>query len=345
MATPKNIVVVRLSAMGDVAMTVPILRVFSQTYPEVKITLISRGFFKPFFQDIPNLTFLEADVYGKHKGVFGLLRLAKEALALEVDAVADLHNVLRSKILSTYFRLKGKKVAVIDKGRREKKALTAATNKIFAPLKTTHQRYADVFAALGFPIDLKQHQPVSNKPMTPKISELIRASHLKIVGVAPFAAHQGKVYPLTLMRKVLEALNADGRYRVLLFGGGKSEIEQLDKLSENLPEVVRVAGKLSFEEELILISNLDVMVSMDSGNGHLAALFSVPVLTLWGVTHPYAGFAPFEQPESHQLLADREKYPLIPTSIYGNTYPDGYENVMATITPTQVAEAIASILS
>ena len=57
---------------------------------------------------------------------------------------------------------------------------------------------------------------------------------------------------------------------------------------------------------------------MDSGNGHLAAMYGIPVITVWGVTHPYAGFAPFLQPEENSITADREQFPLIPTSVYGN---------------------------
>ena len=84
---------------------------------------------------------------------------------------------------------------------------------------------------------------------------------------------------------------------------------------------------------------------MDSANGHLAANYGVPVITLWGVTHPYAGFYPFQQPETNWLLSDRGKYPLIPTSVYGNKVPKGYENVMNTISETDVLLKIEEVLS
>jgi len=155
MKTPKHIFVIRLSAMGDAAMTVPVLRVVTATYPDVKITVLSKPFFEPLFQDIPNVDFLKADVYGKHKG-FGIIKLANEAKALGIDAVADLHNVLRSNILRTYLSLRGLKTRKIDKGRAEKKALVKAENKI-SQLKTTHQRYADVFKKLKLPINLNTH--------------------------------------------------------------------------------------------------------------------------------------------------------------------------------------------
>ena len=343
MEKPSHILVIRLSAMGDVAMTVPVIRVFAQTYPQVKITVLSRPFFKPFFEGIPNLNFLEADVYGEHKR-FGLIKLANKAKDLGIDAVADLHNVIRSKVITRYLKFKGLKTATIDKGRAEKKALIAAGGKNISQLKTTHQRYADVFEKLGFPIDLEKHIAPSKKRLSPKLNGLLGIESKKIIGIAPFAAYQSKMYPLSLMAEVIRELDRIDKYRIFLFGGGKKEIEQLKKLENPFANVTNVAGKLNFEEELALISNLDLMLSMDSGNGHLAAMFGVPAITLWGVTHPYAGFAPFNQPEKNQLIADREKFPLIPTSIYGNKFPKGYEEAMKTIVPETIVQKVRELL-
>lgn len=343
MPKPTHILVIRLSAMGDVAMTVPVLRVLAQTYPELKIKVLSRPFFKPFFEEIPNLDFLEADVYGEHKR-FGLIKLANQAKDLGIDAVADLHNVIRSKIITKYLKFKGIETATIDKGRAEKKALIAAKGENISQLKTTHQRYADVFEKLGFPLNLNTFTVPPKKRLTPKLNGLIGVEPKKLIGIAPFAAHQSKMYPLSLMAEVIRELDKTDKYRIFLFGGGKKEIKQLQQLENPFANVTNVAGKLTFEEELALISNLDLMLSMDSGNGHLAAMYGVPVVTLWGVTHPYAGFVPFNQPESNQLLADRKKYPLIPTSIYGNKYPPNYELVMHTIPPETVVSKVEKVI-
>lgn len=110
-----------MSAMGDVAMTVPVIRAFVAQNPSVKITVVSRPFFKPFFDGIANVNFFAVDVKKRHKGFFGLLKLHSDLKQLNIDAVADLHNVLRSQILRTLFALSGKKVASTDKGRAERK--------------------------------------------------------------------------------------------------------------------------------------------------------------------------------------------------------------------------------
>ncbi len=101
---------------------------------------------------------------------------------------------------------------------------------------------------------------------------------------------------------------------------------------------------LSLDEELDLVSNLDVMLSMDSGNGHLAAMLGIKTVTLWGVTHPFAGFSPFNQPQENSLLANRNIYPLIPTSVYGNKFPESYSDCMKSIYSDDVITKIKSIL-
>lgn len=335
----KNILVIRLSAMGDVAMMVPVLRAINKQYPDVKITILTRSFFKPFFRDLKNVTVFSAEVKGKHKGIFGLYKLARQLnKENRFYAIADLHNVLRSKILKKFIRCK--RFVSIDKGRAEKKALVSG--KTFQQLKTTHQRYADVFETLGFKLDLSNPIFPKKSILNENILAIIGQGSKKIIGIAPFAAHEGKMYPLDLMEEVIKSISKN--YKVILFGGGTQEIDILNDFENSYKNVVNVAGKLDLEEELDVISNLDVMLSMDSSNGHIAAMLGIKVVTVWGVTHPFAGFAAFNQPEDYMLLADRNQFPKIPTSIYGNKYPEDYKEAIRSISPNKIVEKIESII-
>lgn len=334
----------RLSAMGDVAMTVPVLRAFVKQYPEVKVTVISRPFFKPFFDGIPNLDFFAFDEKERHKGFSGLLRLYRDVKKLKIDAFADLHNVLRSKIMSLLFALSGKKRATVDKGREGKKELTRADNKIFKQLPTMFERHAKVFEELGFPLDLSNPTFPEKAKLSLDIVEIIRNQHQNLIGIAPFAQYDSKVYPQDLMQEVIAKLAENKNNKILLFGGGKKEIEILDSLSQPYDNVINMAGKIKFQQELQLISNLDVMLSMDSGNAHIAAMLGVKVVTLWGATHPYAGFLPFNQTLENALTSDRNKYPKLPTSVYGNKIVEGYEDAMRSISPEKVVFSIQSQL-
>ncbi|MFB9107015.1 glycosyltransferase family 9 protein [Flavobacterium gyeonganense] len=331
----------RLSAMGDVAMTVPVLRAFVKQYPTVKLTVISRPFFKPFFEGIPNIEFFAFDEKESHKGFPGLLRLFRDLKKLQIDAFADLHNVLRSKVVSLLFALSGKKRATVDKGREGKKELTRAENKIFKQLPTMFERHKKVFEELGFPLDLSNPEFPEKAFLPAEITDLIGEDYQKLIGIAPFAQYDSKVYPLDLMEEVISKLAENKDQTILLFGGGKKEIEILDSLSKPFENVINVAGKIKFQQELQLISNLDVMLSMDSGNAHIAAMLGVKVVTLWGATHPYAGFLPFNQSLNNALTSDRNLYPKLPTSVYGNKIVEGYENAMRTIT----SESIVNLLN
>jgi len=335
--TIQHIAIIRLSAMGDVAMTVPVIRAFTEQHPHVKITVVSRPFFKPFFDTIPHVRFFGVDLENRHKGFLGLFRLFQELKVVGVDALADFHNVLRSKILTFFFKLYNLKTATVDKGRAEKAALTRPKNKIFRPLPSMILQHAQVFRRLGFPVNLQD-------PTFEKLTAFTGAKTQKWIGIAPFAQYESKIYPLDLMKEVISTLAQNPKNKIYLFGGGDKEISILEKMTEGNLNIVNVAGKAKLLQELKIISNLDVMLSMDSGNAHIAAMLGIKVITLYGATHPYAGFVPFNQPLENCLTSDRKKYPLLPTSVYGDKVVPGYKDVMRTITPEIILEKIKMLL-
>jgi ADP-heptose:LPS heptosyltransferase len=202
------------------------------------------------------------------------------------------------------------------------------------------ERHATVFNKLGFIVDLKNPIFPEKSKLDIPISAITGEKKDKWIGIAPFAQYDSKVYPLDLMEQVIAGLASNQNYRIFLFGGGNKEIAILDQLAKDKYNVISLAGKVKFQQELQLISNLDLMLSMDSGNAHIAAIFGVKVITLWGATHPFAGFAPFNQPFSNALVSDREQFPMLPTSVYGNKKVAGYGEVMRTILPETIINKI-----
>jgi ADP-heptose:LPS heptosyltransferase len=334
----EHLLVIRLSAMGDVAILTPVLDALLAQNPSLKITVLTQRFFAPIFKTLENVTVFSVDTKGKHKGFLGLIKLYRELKKHKITAIADVHNVLRSNVLKILFS--SKKCIQIDKGRTEKKELISKKN--VKQLKTSHERYADVFRKLGYTIDITNPIFPKKGNLPAKVKNHITAKDPsnKIIGIAPFAAHQSKMYSLDKMKTVIEELSKE--YIVLLFGG-KQDVTKLKSLEIN-KNILSIAGTLSFSEELDTISNLDCMLSMDSGNAHLAAIYGIKVITIWGVTHPFAGFAPFHQPKEYLLIADLKRFPAIPTSIYGNKYPDGYLAAAESIAPEKIIDTIKSIL-
>ena len=330
--------------MGDVAMMIPSLRCLTKAYPDLNITIVTSGFYKPFFTEFKNINFFEADFKNSHNGIKGLFRLYKELKILKPTHIADLHSVIRTHFLSVLFKLRFIKIKKINKLRSDKKRLFRKSNKVLKPLIPTQYRYSEVFCRLGFNIDLTSHEFPLPKIITESTQNFLSEleSGKKKIGIAPFASFTGKIYPLDLMQKVVGFLQKD--HYVFLFGNGKYETDILKVWTKAYPNVLGCYILNSLKSELEIISNLSAMISMDSANGHLAANYNVPVISLWGLTHPFAGYAPFLSKPENELTSDREKYPLLPTSAYGNKTPKGYENVMRTIDVNDVILAVNKVV-
>ena len=320
--------------MGDVAMTAPVVTAFLQANPRYKVSILTKEQFTPLFHHLNEVSVIGVDFKTDYKGLYGLFKLAKKIKDLRVDVVADMHNVLRTKILR--FLLPNISFSTLDKGRSEKKKLIKGA--AFKPLKTGVERYADVFRALGLELSLSKPHFPQPLPLSKVLKTHLKGCKRPYIGIAPFAAYTSKMYPIQQMKEVISTLS--NTYSVLLFGGGPYETKIIEAIVCQYPGVKSVAGIYTMKEELTLMSHLRVMLAMDSGNAHMAAMMGVNVITLWGVTHPYAGFAPFNQPLENCLLSDRIKYPKIPTSIYGNRHPESYENAMASITVEEVLSAL-----
>ena len=311
----KHLLVMRFSSMGDVAMTVPVLKALLDQNPEVTITYVSKPAFAEFFRDIPRLNFFAADVKSDYDGFTGLLNLKSHLQKIgKYNAVADLHNSLRTKILRNLFRFNGVPVKYVDKGRAEKKLLTRFPYKVLKPLKRTHERYADIFRELGFKVDLDYQLNNSPQHLTEEVTIVTGIKEQPWIGVTPFAQYKGKTYPLEKMEAVIAALSTHN-IKIFLFGGSPLDHETCSVWEAKYPNVVSVIRKLNMQQELLLISQLNVMLSMDSAGMHLASLRGTPVVSIWGATHHYAGFLGYGQSEENIVADDIE---CRPCSVYGN---------------------------
>lgn len=296
----RTILAYRFSAFGDVAMTVPVFREFLAQNPDVQVVMVSRSQFKDLFDNIPNLIFKGID-FEDYKGFLGLRKLGKTLLnEFRPDYVADLHDVIRTKTLDLFFMKNGFKVFKINKGKEEKEKLTDIWNLDKTPLRLTCERYADVFRAMNFRLELSHRFPDNNQKSG--------------IGIAPFAQHKGKMLPLEKTFEVAKILAT--RHKLYFFGGGKSEINILDSWADQIPNTENLAGKLSLKEELQKIAELEVMISMDSANMHLASLVGTRCISVWGSTHPYAGFLGYGQSEKDVVQV--KDLTCRPCSVFGD---------------------------
>lgn len=349
----KTVLLARFSAFGDVAMTVPVIYSACRCYPDVRFVLVTRPSMVSIFVNPPeNLVVTGADVKTRYAGVAGLRRLADELRReYRPDAFGDLHNVLRTKVLGFFLRLRGVPVARIFKPRAKRRALTRATNKVMLPLTSQRARYREVFYKLGFPLnerfdglygDRSKAKAADFAAITPP-----KRTGEKWVGLAPFAAHAGKIYPPEKMELVLGRLQDDvdagKRLRVFLFGGGDAEAKVLAEWASRYGCATSLAGKkFGFGAELALLNHLDCLVSMDSANMHLGAIAGTPTLSIWGATHPYCGFKAWRQTDDMMI-----QVPLScrPCSVFGDkACPRGDYLCLTAIRPELVADKINKVL-
>ena len=347
----EHILVIRFSALGDVAMTVPVIWALANQYPDIRITVLSKKFARPLFYDLaPNVNFMEADLNKEYHGVKGLNALYRRLVAKQFTKVADLHNVLRSEYLRMRFNLGRYRVEHIDKHRQQRKKLTSYKNKVKKQLPSSFENYAEVFERLGYPVDIRQFHSIfpeegGNLNLLPK--EIgPKKSFEQWIGIAPFAAHDGKVYPPRLMEQVIfKLIQKYPQGRIFLFGKGDLEDKYLQLWCAQYRQCLMVSKHCedNIYQELILMSHLDVMLSMDSANMHLASLTGIPVVSVWGATHPMGGFLGFNQNADNVIQLDLE---CRPCSIYGNKpCQRGDYACLQNIPPERVVERITTLIN
>jgi len=274
-----NVLVIRLSALGDVAMTIPAIYSVARTYPGTVFHVVTTTFCAQLFVNAPQNVVLrpvETPVTTWH--------VLRQVSRLPVDAVADLHNVLRSWVVDAMFLLRGKPVSMLNKHRQERRAILKRGKVTTSPFV---YRYFDVFTALGLPCKPCFDTVFSVQPPLPID---IKKGGWYWIGIAPFARYQNKTYPINKMQEVVRLLAAQLDVHIFLFGSHGQQAAMLSHWESLSPRIHCVAGRYTLYEELSLMAHLDLMLSMDSANMHLASIVSTRVVSVWGSTTPACGF-------------------------------------------------------
>lgn len=317
---PRNILITRFSALGDVAMTIPVVYDACAGNPEKQFVMLTRKLPAGMMLHTPPNLRVEAVDLDAYKGIGGMRRLLGDmADKYGIDAVVDLHDVLRTKLIRLFARLKGIPASHIDKGRRARKALTRSKSKAVVQLRPMPERYREAFADLH--IDLAE----SFKNLFPSgrgdTALFSAAAAPKQQGetwlaVAPFAAWTGKIYPTSLMEKIIDHYADMPGYRIFIFGSGEKERAEIERLRKGRSNVVSMAeARIGIAGELALMSHCDTMLAMDSANMHMASLVGLRTVSIWGATHPFTGFYGFRQDPADAVQLDMV---CRPCSIFGN---------------------------
>lgn len=334
--------------MGDVAMLLPVLYAVARANPEHEFTLLTQPFFANLLLSPPsNLEAMVIETKGEERHIWGLLRYVERLSDEGFDLCLDMHDVLRTKVLRWGLALRGVKTYYLNKARQERSQLLRQSQpRDLRPLRPMWQRYLDLClrARLRVPTKIEAIQLETSVQETSisKISpEIAKASPL--VGLAPFASTLSKTYDLELMQEVVARLSHAG-VSICLFGGGPQEAQILEDWAGSYAQVYNIAGKMDLMDELIFIKQLDLMLSMDSANMHLASMLGCPVLSIWCATHPSAGFLGWGQRVEDCLMS--EGWTCRPCSIFGKVRhcPQGDMPCRKGLRPQQIVTQILNKL-
>ena len=317
-------------------MTVPAISILRSTHPEIKITVLTTRFFSTLYNQIPEIDFLYFEP--KHKTLRGLFSLSRKINKINPDFIIDLHDVLRTKIIRLFLINKFSNTLVVNKGRKEKNLLIRGITS--DPLKSMHRRYAETFEALKIKINIDEFSYYEK--INIDHHNFGFSSKKKLIGIAPFARHQCKEYSLNNIINFINSL--DKSWQILIFGAPGDEEQKIIKLCNNKSNRHLISSNYNLEQQMAIISNLDVMISMDSANGHIASLFGIDVITIWGATHPNSGYGPLNQPKENSIVPDLNKYPDLPVTIYGSDCPAEYVEAINTIKCERILERLDKII-
>lgn len=291
-----NVLIICFSGISNVASVVPLLDSLNRNYAQHHFTVLSRSFLSPLFDSFEQVDFVGADIRGEHQGFLGTLKLFNEIKSRQFDVILDLQGSWRTRLITRLFKLYGKRVHTVDKQRSETYQLVRRGAEKYKPLKTIFERYSDVFAKIGLTTDTKfEKLAPASAVCQQKVLDVYGEKQGTWIGIAPLSIARGKTLPLRKTKNVIRHFDSQPNTKIFLFGAGELENELLSDWQTIFQHVYAVHTSLQLGEELALMEQLDVMISMDSGNMHLAALTATPVVSIWGATHPYAGFLGWKQ--------------------------------------------------
>lgn len=329
-SVPRHVLVYRLSALGDVAMTIPAIYSCARRWKDTTFHVVTTAFCAQMFVNAPaNVVLhpLEMPVT--------TWRVLKALHKMKIDAVADLHNVLRSWIVDSMFWLRGKRVQVLPKRRQERYEILHEKMRS----QPFVMRYFEVFKHLGLPCEPAFTTLFNEQPPLPVE---MKKDGEQWIGIAPYARYENKTYPLEKMQEVVKCLAEKPNVRIFLFGARGEQADGLKQWEQLSPRVHSMAGRFTLNEEMALMAHLDVMVSMDSANMHMASLVGTRVVSVWGSTTPACGFLGWGQHIQNAVCANIDCQPC---SIGGsNQCKQGNIACMAAIKPDAIVQTVCSLI-
>jgi ADP-heptose:LPS heptosyltransferase len=269
-----NILLIRLTALGDVVLVEPIVRALREKHPGARIDLLTEA----RYAELAGATFgvdsaIGYDRRGKDAGYAGLARVVEGLPVPKYNLVADLQGKIRTRALA-------RGVPADERLVLRKRSLGEAVLAILGndpPIDDRHatELYASVFGELRVDSIPRLSRP---KPALEK-----HAGEL-LIGLSPGATHATKRWAPERFAEVADALPAHARFVLIGGEGDRTTLETIRASSKTAKIDPLDVTKLDVFAMCRVLASFDLLISVDTGPAHLAAGFGVPVVVLFGPT-------------------------------------------------------------
>ncbi len=333
MNSDQKIMIIRFSSIGDILLASPFIRQTRIAFPHATIDFVVKKRFSQLLRFNPHLNHLYE--FDETTGLNGLIKLRKKIREKQYDIIFDLHNNIRSRILT--FGQKGK-IFRIKKGKLRRALLVYFKLNTYKEAIPIPERYLKVGQKAGVKDDFNGLEIFWKNHYAEGLSTVVDNRLLKsdFIVVAPGAGFKTKQWPLIYFRQLLEMVMEKTPYKVVLLGSEKERDEF--RMLEVSERIFNYAGKLSILESAIVMSHAKFAVTNDSGLMHMATSVNTPVAAIFGSTTKELGFFPYRA--RHKVIENPKVWCRPCSHIGRNKCPLIHFKCMRSITPQDVFEEI-----
>lgn len=320
----KKILVIRLSSLGDILLTTPLIRILKRKFRNIRLDFVTKTQYKDSLKLNPHIS--ELFLYEKDDSSAIIKKLQENGY----DAVIDLQNNLRSAQIRRAIKAEH---FIFNKRTTDKFLLV---NFKINRLKNAPQipdRYIETVPGIqpdGEGLELYTEN---------EISPLLKGRD-KLIGFAPGSRHFTKMWPKEYYKK-LGSLIADKGYTIVLFGGS-DDIPVCEEISREIRGAVNLSGRDDLLQTAADMKQCEVIVCNDSGMMHTASAVKVCVLAFFGSTVKEFGFTPYK---NRNLILENNSLTCRPCSHIGRERcPKGHFRCMLEITPETAFDALMTLV-
>lgn len=274
-----KVLIVRFSSIGDVVLTTPVIRAIKKQRSDCEIHYLTKQAFFSLLEHNPHISKL----HGFRKSVKEILpELRKE----KFDRIIDLHNNLRSVMLSVYLGVRSERFRKLNV---LKWILVHLKWKVMPDIHVV-DRYFGAVASLGINKDEKGCELFLSENDHVNMSQTFELDPFHYMSVALGAQFATKRMPLDLLVRVLSKVDFP-----IVLCGGENDIKLAETVLESLPEkrIINACGKFTILQSASIVSQSAAILTNDTGLMHIASCFNVPVISVWGNTVPELGMYPY----------------------------------------------------